>query len=279
MLNGREMNGPTLHGLDVRSLARTGQLTGPTCGLAPDYLQANLVVLPQALAGDFLRFCQRNPKPCPILAVSEPGAWAPGDIAPGADLRCDLPRYRVYRRGELVEEPTDIVDRWRDDFVAFLLGCSLSFEAAMQRAGLPVRHLEEGCNVPMYRTSIPCAPSGVFAGPLVVTMRPMTPAQAINAVVVTSRYPHAHGTPVHFGDPAAIGIPDLGRPDFGDAVTIRRGEVPVFWACGVTPQAVLMQAKPEFAITHSPGCMFVTDWPAEDASGIEPQFAADHAYQ
>src|SRR6476619_1604931 len=118
MLNGREMNGPTLHGLDVRSLARTGQLTGPTCGLAPDYLQANLVVLPQALAGDFLRFCQRNPKPCPILAVSEPGAWAPGDIAPGADLRCDLPRYRVYRRGELVEEPTDIVDRWRDDFVA-----------------------------------------------------------------------------------------------------------------------------------------------------------------
>ena len=165
----------------------------------------------------------------------------------------------------LVEEPSDILDWWRDDLVAFLLGCSFSFESAMQRAGLPVRHLEQGTTVPMYRTNQPCTPAGVFAGPLVVTMRPLTHAQAIEAVVITSRYPHAHGTPVHFGDPEALGIRDLTRPDFGDPVTLRAGEVPVFWACGVTPQAVLMEAKPEFAITHSPGCMFVTDCLAEES--------------
>ena len=258
------MSASHVRGMDIRAQARSGALVGPTCGLAPDYLQANLVVVPQTLACDFLRFCQRNPKPCPLLDVTEPGAWEPCHVAPGADVRMDVPRYRVYQRGVLVEEPSDIVGWWRDDLVAFLLGCSLSFEAAMQRAGLPVRHLEEGCNVPMYRTNLPCAPSGVFRGPLVVTMRPLTPAQAIEAVVITSRYPQAHGAPVHFGDPKAIGISDLTRPDFGDAVTVRAGEVPVFWACGVTPQAVLMEAKLEFAITHSPGCMFVTDRLAED---------------
>jgi uncharacterized protein YcsI (UPF0317 family) len=244
--------------------ARAGELTGPTCGLAPSYLQANLVIVPQDLAFDFLRFCQRNPRPCPLLSSSAPGVWDPGEIAPGADIRRDLPRYRVYRRGRLVEEPPDIVHWWRDDLVTFLLGCSLSFEAALQRAGIPVRHLEEDRNVPMYRTTLPCAPSGVFTGSLVVSMRPMTPAQASDAAAITSRYPHAHGAPVHCGDPDAIGISDLSQPDFGDAVTIRTGEVPVFWACGVTPQAVLMETKPEFAITHSPGCMFVTDWLVED---------------
>lgn len=255
-------------GEDIRALARSGLLAGPTCGLAPDYLQANLVIVPGDLAFDFLCFCQRNPKPCPILDVTEPGAWEPRHVAPGADLRTDLPRYRVYRRGVLVEEPSDVSSWWRDDLVAFLLGCSFSFEAAMQRAGLPVRHLEQGCNVPMYRTKLPCVPAGVFSGPLVVTMRPLTPAQAIEAVIITSRYPQAHGAPIHLGDPEAIGIPDLGRPDFGDAVAMRAGELPVFWACGVTPQAVVMEAKPDLAITHSPGCMFVTDRRAEEAGGL-----------
>jgi uncharacterized protein YcsI (UPF0317 family) len=258
------MNANALRGVDIRAQARSGLLVGPTCGLAPDYLQANLVIVPGDLAFDFLCFCQRNPKPCPLLDVTEPGGWEPRQVAPGADVRTDLPRYRVYQRGVLVEEPSDIVRWWRDDLVAFLLGCSLSFEAAMQRAGLPVRHLEAGCNVPMYRTNLPCTAARTFRGPLVVTMRPLTTAQAIEAIVITSRFPQAHGAPIHFGDPAAIGISDLTRPDFGDAVTVRAGEIPVFWACGVTPQAVLMETKTEFAITHSPGCMFVTDRLAED---------------
>ncbi len=253
-------------GRDVRRQARTGALTGPTCGLAPGYVQANVVMLPQALAGDFLLFCQRNPKPCPLLEVTAPGSPTPR-LAPDADLRTDLPRYRVYARGELVEEPTDIRHRWRDDLVTFLLGCSFTFEDAMRRAGLPVRHVEEGRNVPMYRTSIPCAPAGPFRGTLVVTMRPLTPAQLVRAVEITARYPWAHGTPVHAGDPAAIGIADLDRPDFGDAVPIRPGELPVFWACGVTPQVALANAKPDLAITHSPGCMFVTDELADVLSG------------
>ncbi len=257
-----------LRGEDVRAQARAGLLVGPTCGLAPDYLQANLVVLPEDLSFDFLRFCERNPKPCPILDVTEPGDWEPRRLAQGADLRTDLPRYRVYRRGALVEEPSDIGSWWRDDLVAFLLGCSFTFEAAMQRAGLPVRHIEERRNVPMYRTSVPCVSAGVFAGPLVVTMRPLTPGQAIEAVVITSRYPQAHGAPVHFGDPEAIGIMDLARPHYGDAVTMRAGEVPVFWACGVTPQAIVTEVKPELAITHSPGCMFVTDRLAEEPAQI-----------
>jgi len=248
-----------LRGVDIRVQARSGLLTGPTCGLGPDYLQANLVIVPEDLASDFLRFCQLNPKPCPLLEVIERGAWEPRNVAPGADIRTDVPRYRVYRRGTLAEELTDITHLWRDDLVTFLLGCSFSFEAAMQQAGLPLRHLEEGRNVPMYRTNLQCTPSGRFSGPLVMSMRPLTPAHAIEASMITSRYPQAHGAPVHFGEPGAIGVADLTLPDFGDAVTIRDGEVPVFWACGVTPQAVLMEAKPEFAITHSPGCMFVTD--------------------
>ena len=248
----------------VRAQARSGQLIGPTCGLAPGYLQANLVVVPQALAFDFLLFCQRNPKPCPLLEVTDPGSPEPRELAPGADLRTDLPRYRVYEHGRLVDEPADICRWWRDDLVAFLLGCSFSFEEAMQRAGLPVRHVDEGRNVPMYRTNIACKSAGAFHGPMVVSMRPLTPAQAIQSVEVTARYTKAHGAPIHIGDPAAIGVTAIDRPDFGDAVTIRPGEVPVFWACGVTPQAVLMEAKPPLAITHSPGCMFVTDVRADE---------------
>jgi uncharacterized protein YcsI (UPF0317 family) len=260
-----EMNA-NVAGRDVRTWARSGRLVGPTCGLAPGYLQANLVVVPQDVAFDFLCFCQRNPKPCPILDITAPGEWEPRHVAPGSDIRTDLPRYRVYRGGDLIEEPLNLVEWWRDDLVAFLLGCSFSFEAAMQRAGLPVRHLDEGRNVPMYRTNVACTPAGAFAGPLVVTMRPLTPAQAIQAIVVTSRFPQAHGAPVHFGAPERIGITDLMRPDFGDAVSVRAGEVPVFWACGVTPQAIVMEAKLDLAITHSPGCMFVTDWLADDVA-------------
>lgn len=246
-------------GLEVRNACREGAWFGPTCGLAPGYVQANLVVLPESWAFDFLLFCQRNPQPCPLLEVTSPGSWTPEETAPGADLRSDLPRYRVWRNGELIDEPGDVQQYWRDDLVSFLIGCSFTFESALLRAGLPVRHLELGCNVPMYRTSIACVSAGRFDGPLVVSMRPYRPADAIRAVRVTANFPRSHGAPVHLGFPEQIGIHDLSRPDYGDAVPVRDDELPVFWACGVTPQAVLMAAKPPFAITHSPGCMFVTD--------------------
>jgi uncharacterized protein YcsI (UPF0317 family) len=222
-------------------------------------VQANLVVVPRELAFDFLLFCQRNPKPCPLLDVTEPGSPEPRLVAPGADLRTDLPCYRVYRSGKLVEEPSDLLPFWRDDMVGFLLGCSFTFENALLQAGLPVRHLEMGCNVPMYRTNLACRPAGVFRGPMTVSMRPLTPAQAVRAVEVCSRFPRAHGAPIHLGDPEALGIRDLGNPDFGDPVEIRPGEIPVFWACGVTPQTVAMEARPPLLLTHKPGHMFVTD--------------------
>lgn len=239
--------------------ARHGALHGQTSGLALGYVQANLVVVPRELAFDFLLFCQRNPKPCPLLDVTEPGDAEPKSVAPGADLRTDVPRYCVYRDGQCVEDPLDLMEHWQRDFVGFLLGCSFTFENALLAANLPVRHIEEGRNVPMYRTNIPCRPAGIFQGPMVVSMRPMTPAQAIRAVQVCARFPRAHGTPIHIGDPATIGIRDIERPDFGDMVTVRPGEVPVFWACGVTPQAVAMAARPPLLITHKPGHMFVTD--------------------
>jgi uncharacterized protein YcsI (UPF0317 family) len=252
---------------DVRQAARTGRLTGPTPGLALGYVHANFVAVPREVALDFLLFCQRNPKPCPLLDVTEPGDPEPRGVAPGADLRTDVPAYRVYRRGELIDEPTDVTRYWRDDLVAFLIGCSFTFENALLRAGVPVRHIEQGCNVPMYRTNIACQSAGALHGPMVVSMRPLTPGQAVTATRICARFPRAHGTPVHFGDPAAIGIADISRPEFGDPVEIRRGEVPVFWACGVTPQAVVMQAKPEFAITHKPGHMFLTDLKDTDLDG------------
>ena len=254
-------------GGEVRRAARQGELTGPTPGLARGYVQANLVVVPKDIAFDFLLFCQRNPKPCPVLDVTDPGNPEPALIAPGADLRTDLPRYCVYQHGQLVDEPTDLHAWWRDDLVAFLLGCSFTFENALLNTGIPVRHIELGCNVPMYRTNIACRPAGVFRGPMVVSMRPMTPAQAVRAVQVCSRFPRAHGAPVHIGDPAAIGVRDLDRPDFGDTVELRPGEVPVFWACGVTPQAVVMHSRPAWCITHKPGHMFVTDWRDTDLEG------------
>jgi uncharacterized protein YcsI (UPF0317 family) len=247
-------------GAEVRRHARSGQLSGPTAGLALGYVQANLVVVPRELAFDFLHFCQRNPRPCPLLDVTEPGSTQPPLAAPAADLRTDLPRYRVYQNGDMVDEPADLQRWWRSDLVSFLIGCSFTFEKALLEAGVPLRHIECSCNVPMYRTNLACAPAGVFRGPMVVSMRPMVPAQAIKAVQVCSRFPRAHGAPLHFGDPAAIGIGDLDRPDFGDPVEIRPGEVPVFWACGTTPQAVAMQVGLPLLITHKPGHMFLTDW-------------------
>jgi uncharacterized protein YcsI (UPF0317 family) len=254
-------------GAEMRRLARSGELSGPTPGLALGFVQANLVVVPRELAYDFLLFCQRNPKPCPLLDVTEPGSAEPKMVASGADVRSDVPRYRVYRHGELVDEPTDLLKYWRDDLVAFLLGCSFTFENAMLQVGLPVRHLETGCNVSMYRTNQACRPAGIFHGPMVVSMRPLTPAQAVRAVEVCSRFPRAHGAPVHLGDPGAIGIRNLDRPDFGDPVEVRPGEIPVFWACGVTPQAVAMQTRPPLLITHKPGHMFVTDLRDTDLEG------------
>jgi uncharacterized protein YcsI (UPF0317 family) len=252
----------TMHPRDLRMLVRGGEWRGPTVGCCDGYFQANLVVLPRRLAPDFLLFCERNPGPCPLLEVTEPGGFEPRDTAPGADLRTDVPRYRIYRRGHLEDETTDLLRVWSVDLVAFLLGCSFTFDDLLEKAAIPVRHREEGRNVPMYVTGRPCAPAGPFAGPLVVSMRPIPSSLVPRAVAITAELPLAHGAPVHAGDPLALGIADLDRPDFGERVTVRAGETPVFWACGVTPQAVAMRARPELMITHAPGHMFVTDLPA-----------------
>jgi uncharacterized protein YcsI (UPF0317 family) len=243
----------------ARMAVRAGVHTGQTAGLAPGYVQGNLAILPKALAGDFLRFCHLNPKPCPVIGVSEPGSAAIPALAADLDIRTDLPRYRVWRNDELVEEPESISRVWRDDLVAFVIGCSFSFEEALIEDGIRLRHIACGDNVAMYRTSIACQPAGPFAGPMVVSMRPLKPADAIRAIQITSRFPAVHGAPVHIGKPEAIGIGDLSKPDYGDPVEIKDDELPVFWACGVTPQAVIAAARPEFAITHAPGCMLVTD--------------------
>ncbi|ESU73392.1 hypothetical protein T260_02970 [Geobacillus thermopakistaniensis] len=244
---------------EARQMIRNNEWVKPTAGVANGYTQANLVVLPKELAFEFLLFCQRNPKPCPVLDVTESGSWEPSMVAPGADLRVDLPKYRVYRNGELTEERTDIIDLWDKDMVGFLLGCSFTFEHALVNNGIPVRHIQENCNVPMYKTNIPCVKAGRFEGPMVVSMRPIPHKDVVRAVQVTSRFPSVHGAPIHIGDPKLIGIHDIYKPDFGDPVTIREGETPVFWACGVTPQAVAMEVKPDIMITHAPGHMFITD--------------------
>ena len=246
-------------GVDVRRECRSGRLDAPTAGLAPGYVQGNLVVLPRDWADDFLRFCQANPKPCPLLGVSEAGSPALPALGVGLDLRTDLPRYRVWEQGELIASPTDLMSLWRGDLVGFVIGCSFSFEEALLANDIPIRHITCGCNVPMYRTSIATQSAGRFHGPLVVSMRPMKPGDAIRAIQVTTRLPSVHGAPVHIGFPEAIGIRDLDKPDYGDAVPIEPGELPVFWCCGVTPQAAIAAARPPFAITHAPGCMLVTD--------------------
>ncbi len=244
---------------EARSRIRNGAYRGHTSGLAPGHVQGNLMILPRDLASDFLLFCQRNAQPCPILAVSEPGDPMLPSLGHDIDVRYDVPRYRVWIDGELVDEPEDIASVWRDDLVTFVLGCSFSFEQALIEAGIPMRHIEQGTNVPMYITNIACEPAGVFHGQMVVSMRPMRPADAVRAVQVTSRFPRVHGAPVHIGLPHMIGIKDMRVPDFGDAVEVKDDELPVFWACGVTPQSVAMAVRPPFCVTHAPGAMLITD--------------------
>ncbi|HWK23655.1 MAG TPA: putative hydro-lyase [Ureibacillus sp.] len=244
---------------EIRQLIRNQEITGPTAGMSIGYTQANLAILKKEYAFDFLLFCQRNPKQCPLLDVTEPGSFIPKKLAKNGDIRKDIPKYRIYRDGIFTEEVQDITDYWEDDMVGFLIGCSFTFETPLLAAGIPIRHIEEKCNVPMYKTNIPCEKAGVFEGPTVVSMRPMSAEDAIRAIQITSRFPNVHGAPIHIGNPEQIGIDDISKPDFGDAVTINPGEIPVFWACGVTPQAVAMESKPSIMITHAPGHMLITD--------------------
>ncbi len=243
----------------VRQNIRQGIFTQPTAGAAPGFVQANLVVLPKSLAADFMLFCQRNPKPCPLLSISDPGSTFFPGYGDDLDIRTGIPRYRVWRNGELIDEVSNVTTYWRDDLISFAIGCSFSFEEALVAEGLDVRHISCASNVPMYRSNISTQSAGQFHGPLVVSMRPFKPADAIRAIQLTSKFPSVHGAPVHIGDASQIGISDLSKPDFGEPVEVRAGELPVFWACGVTPQAVLMASKPEFCITHAPGYMLVTD--------------------
>lgn len=243
----------------ARRTIRSGAWTAHTSGLAEGFVQGNIVILPKTQAHDFLEFCKRNPKPCPLLAVSAPGEPLLPTLGGDIDIRTDVPRYRVWKSGELVDEPTDIRALWQDDLVTFVIGCSFSFEEALQAAGLPIKHIDLDVNVPMFRTNVQTESAGVFSGPLVVTMRPYKAADAIKAIEITSRFPNVHGSPVHLGDPALIGITDLSKPDYGDAVPVLPDEIPVFWACGVTPQAAIAQARPAFCITHAPGAMLITD--------------------
>jgi uncharacterized protein YcsI (UPF0317 family) len=265
-----------ISGETVRMRCRRGELTGPTAGLAPGLLQANLVLLPKKLAGDFGKFCRLNPRPCPLLGVTTAGDPSLPALGRHIDLRTDLPRYRVWVGGELTDEPFHIKRYWRDDIVGFALGCSFSFESALIAAGIRLRHIEEGRNVAMYRTDISCEPATPFAGPMVVSMRPIRAEDITLAIEVTAAIPNAHGAPIHIGDPAAIGISDLQKPDYGDPICLNPGEVPVFWACGVTPQAALEATHPEFAITHYPGSMLVTDRAAGDPVMITVPEGTDH---
>lgn len=253
------MDYSTMQPSEVRALIREGKITGQTSGMCAGYAQGNLLILPREQAYDFLLFTQRNPKSCPILEVGDVGSRLVKKMADGADIATDIPKYRVWENGELTGEYTDISRFWREDFVYFLIGCSFSFEGELLAAGVPVRHIEEGKNVPMYLTNIDCEEAGIFHGKLVVSMRPMPADQVIRAVSITASMPRVHGAPIHIGDPAKIGIADISRPDFGEAVTIRDGEIPVFWCCGVTPQSVVMSARPPIAISHAPGHMFITD--------------------
>ena len=248
----------------LRSLMRKEQLVSHTSGMAPGHVQANLAILPADLAFDFLLFCNRNPKPCPIIEVVEAGQTEPTITSPKADIRTDIGLYRVYEFGNQIAEVQNISDYWRDDLVSFLLGCSFTFENALIKSGIQIRHVTENCNVPMYITNIPTVPAGIFSGPMVVSMRPIKRDQIVKAIQITSRFPSVHGAPIHIGDPSAIGIRDLTTPDFGDNVEVNDDEIPIFWACGVTPQSVAMSSKPPLMITHSPGYMFITNKVDED---------------
>ena len=254
----QQIREPVLPSHKARLDCRFG-MVAPTSGIANGYVQGNLAILPEKQAADFHRFCQLNHKPCPIIGISDVGNPKIPSLGIDLDIRTDLPRYRVWKNGELVAEPEDVRQFWRDDLVSFVIGCSFSFEEALAAEGIELRHITRGCNVPMYRTSIATHRAGPFHGPMVVSMRPMTPRDAIRSVQITTRFPSVHGAPVHIGKPELIGIKDLMKPDYGDAVEVRDDELPVFWACGVTPQSVIATVKPEFCITHYPGSMLVTD--------------------
>jgi len=247
-------------GRDVRAAARSGQWRRATHGLARGYVQANMAIVPKRYAFDFMLFCQRNPKPCPVIDVTDPGDPEARFAAPGSDVRVDLPGYRVFRDGELVAEVSEITDYWRADSVAFLLGCSNSMDDVLLEARIPQRHLEsEDGRISVYTSAIMCAPAGIFRGPAVVTMRPIPQNRLVDAISITARYPMAHGAPVHVGDPRAIGIDDLSRVGWGKYNELRHDDIPVFWACGVTPQAVATKARIPEMITHAAGHMFVSD--------------------
>ena len=256
-------------GAEARREIRAGRFRQPTSGVAPGFVQANLAILPQEAAFEFLLFCQRNPKPCPALEVLEPGEHEAKMMAPDSDVRTDVPKYRIYRDGELEREVEDLIDVWRADLVTFLLGCSFTFEKALIDNGIPMPHFVGGKNVAMFKTNIATVPAGRFSGPMVVSMRWVPQGKVVRAVQATSRFPATHGAPVHIGNPAAIGVEDVMKPDFGDAwQPASPDDVPVFWACGVTPQAVAMASKPPLIITHAPGSMFVTDLRDEDVAAL-----------
>eukprot|EP00854_Cymbomonas_tetramitiformis_P008496 gene8496-10092_t len=244
---------------EFRAKCRSGEHTGQSSGFVMGFVQCNLVILPKENAFDFLSFALRNPKACPLLSVTSPGDPCPRNIAPGADIRTDIPKYRIWRDGKMSEEVTDITSLWTDDMVAFLVGCSFSWEGLLADAGLCPRHVEEGVNVPMFRTNLKNDKVGPFEGDLVVTFRPYATDKVAEVAAITSQYPGAHGGPIHWGDPSVLGLDDLTKPDWGDAVTIKEGEVPMFWACGISPQTAIMGAKLPLAITHAPGHMFIAD--------------------
>lgn len=248
-----------MHPKEVRELIRKGELVKPTSGMCNGYIQANLAILPKKNAYDFLLFAQRNPKSCPILEVTDEGSPFTKIAADNADIRYDIPKYRVYKKGVLVDEVENLKDYWQDDFVSFLIGCSFSFETAMMEAGIPIRHIDDNHNVPMYITNIASREAGIFHGNMVVSMRPIKYKDIVRATTITAMFPATHGAPIHIGDPSVIGIRDIDKPDFGEKSEIREGEVPVFWPCGVTPQSVALTSKPDIMITHSPGYMLILD--------------------
>ena len=266
-------------GAAARAPIRRGEWVTHTSGVADELVQGNLVILPEALAADFRRYCELNPRPCPLLAVGRAGDPLLPELGADIDVRTDLPRYRVWRGGALAAEPTDIRELWRDDLVAFVIGCSFSFEWALRREGVPLRHVELGRNVAMYRTNVATTPAGPFHGAMVMSMRPLRAADAARAVEITGRFPAVHGAPMHIGDPSLIGIADLSAPDYGDAVEVRPDEVPVFWACGVTPLAAIAAARPDFCITHAPGAMLITDLRNDQLASVAASPAATPHFQ
>lgn len=260
-----------LSAFDARQYFRQGAYTGHTAGIAPGMLQGNVAILPADYALDFARYCQRNPQPCPLIGVSDTGNPIIQTLGEDVDIRSDVPAYRIYENGELKDEVADIRDLWRDDFVAFAIGCSFTFEDALMAEGIELRHIDQNKTVGMYITNIETEPAGPFSGGTVVSMRPLKINDAVRASAICARFPHAHGAPVHIGDPAQIGIKDINAPDWGDATEFRDGEIPVFWACGVTPQNAVRSARPPICITHAPGSMLVTDVPAWATDSKKPK--------